>query len=306
MQTNQIHESINPRVSLDQWRTLQAVVDFGGYAQAADKLNRSQSSVSYAVKRLQVLLGIQLLRIDGRKAVLTDAGQVLLQRSRQLLSDASAIEQQANQLQQGWEAEIRLGVEAAYPTQFLMKALKSFEPLSKATRIRLQEVVLSGAEDLLTSGGADLVISPFAPKGFVGEELIHVEFLAVAHPEHPLHKLRHELTTNDLNRETHVVVSDSGSKGVDAGWLNESFRWMVASLESARKVISNGLGYGWLPETEIEHELNQGLLKALPLLEGRKRTAILYLIYADRERAGPATIQLAEILNRVSRNLQAE
>ena len=302
METNQI---TNPKVSLDQWRTLQAVIDYGGYAQAAAHLHRSQSSVSYAVKRLQDLLGIQLLHIEGRKAVLTDAGQVLLQRSRQLLSDASAIEQQARHLQQGWEAEIRLGVEAAYPTEYLMTALKEFEPLSKATRIRLQEVVLSGAEDLLTKGAADLVISPFVPKGFVGEELIQVEFLAVAHPDHSLHTLQRELTIHDLNRETHVVVSDSGSKGVDAGWINESFRWMVASLESARKVISNGLGYGWLPETEIQNELKQGLLKPLPLEEGRTRTGILYLIYADKEQAGPATKQLAEILNKISSNQRA-
>jgi len=301
METNQTHEMNTLRVSLDQWRTLQAVVDCGGYAQAAAQLHRSQSSVSYAVKRLQELLGIQLLRIDGRKAVLTDAGQVLLQRSRQLLSDANAIEQQARQLQQGWEPEIRLGVEAAYPAEYLMKALKKFEPLSKATRIRLQEVVLSGAEDLLSTGAADLVISPFVPKGLAGEELVQVEFIAVAHPYHPLHKLQRELTTHDLNRETHVVVSDSGSKGIDAGWINESFRWMVASLESARKVISNGLGYGWLPETEIQSELKQNLLKPLPLEEGRKRTSMLHLIYADREQAGPATKQLAEILKMVSR-----
>ena len=42
-----------PRVTLDQWRTLQAVVDHGGFAQAAEALHRSQSSVSYTVARMQ-------------------------------------------------------------------------------------------------------------------------------------------------------------------------------------------------------------------------------------------------------------
>ena len=290
-----------PKVSLDQWRTLQAVVDCDGYAQAAEHLHRSQSSVSYAVKRLQEQLGIQLMHIEGRKAVLSEAGKVLLQRSRQLLADASAIEQQAQHLQQGWEAEIRLGVEAAFPTHCLMQALKQFEPISKETRIRLQEVVLSGAEDLLLNGEADLVISPYVPKGFAGEELIQVHFVAVAHPQHPLHSLSRSITTSDLNRETHVVVSDSGTKGIDAGWLNESHRWAVASLESARKVISNGLGYGWLPEKEIESQIAQGELKPLPLTEGQKHTSILYLVFTNADEAGPATKQLAQILKQVSR-----
>lgn len=289
-----------PKVTLDQWRALQAVIDCGGFAPAAEHLHRSQSSVSYAVNRLQALLGLKLLHIEGRKAVLSEAGKVLLQRSRQLLADASAIEQQAHQLEQGWEAEIRFAVEASFPAQKLMDALKQFEPLGKDTRIRLQEVVLSGAEDMLLKGEADLVISPYVPQGFLGEELVKVDFVAVAHPDHILHKLDRDITMQDLNRETHVVVSDSGSKGIDSGWLNESRRWAVASLETSRKIISNGLGYGWLPEKDIEQQIKRNELKHLRLKEGLRYAGILYLVYADLEQVGPATRQLADILKRVS------
>jgi len=290
----------SPKVTLDQWRALQAVIDNGGFAQAALQLHRSQSSVSYAVNRLQEQLGLKLLHIEGRKAVLSEAGQALLQRSRQLLADASAIEQQAQHLQQGWEAEIRLATEAAYPTQKLMQALKQFDEHGCKTRIRLQEVVLSGAEDALLDGSADLVITPYVPQGFLGDELIQVNFVAVAHPQHPLHQLKRTLTNHDLNRETHVMVSDSGSKGIDAGWLSDAQRWAVNSLESARKIISSGLGFGWLPEIEIEQQLQNNELLALPLNEGAKHTALLYLVYADLNRVGPATKQLADILKQVS------
>ncbi len=290
----------SPKVSLDQWRSLQTVIDCGGFAQAAEQLHRSQSSVSYAVKRLQDLLGIKLLHIDGRKAVLTEAGEVLLQRSRQLLADASAIEQQALHLQQGWEAEVRLAVEAAYPTQQLTRALKQFEPMSRNTRIRLQEVVLSGAEELLLQGQADLVISPFVPRGFIGDELLRVEFIAVAAAEHPLQQLGRGLNLGDLNRETQVVVSDSGRRGIDSGWLNDASRWAVSSVDSAHKLIRSGLGYGWLPRAAIEAELSSRQLLPLPLNEGQTRSEMLYLIYADAEQAGPATRQLALILKQVS------
>ncbi len=289
-----------PKVSLDQWRALQAVVDHGGFAQAAEKLHRSQSSVSYAVNRLQELLGIKLLHIEGRKAVLSEAGKILLQRSRQLMADASSLEQQAKHLQQGWEAEIRLAVEAAYPTDLLMQALKLFEPLSKNTQIRLREVVLSGAEEILLEGEADLVICPYVPQGFLGEELIQVEFIAVAHPDHPLHHLGRELTTHDLNRETHVIVSDSGSKGIDSGWLSDTRRWAVNSPESAIKLICNGLGYGWLPRRAIEQQLANRQLKPLPLSQGQQRSEALYLVYADLNQVGPATQQLADILKQIS------
>lgn len=288
-----------PKVTLDQWRALQAVIDYGSYARAAEKLNRSQSSVSYAVNRLQQLIGTQLLHIEGRKAVLSDSGKILLQRSRQLLADAYSIEQQAHLLEQGWEPEIRLAVEAAFPTQLLMDALRQFKPQARDTRIRLQEVVLSGAEDILLTDGADLVISSYVPKGYLGDEIIRVNFIAVAHPEHPLHQLNRELNTDDLNRETHVVITDSGQKGIDSGWLSESRRWAVTSKESARKIICSGLGYGWLPEAEIEQHVIKNELKPLKLNHGLQHTGILYLVHANNQ-AGPAIRLLADILKQVS------
>ena len=41
-----------PHIALDQWRALIAVVDSGGYAQAAEALHKSQSSVTYAVQKI--------------------------------------------------------------------------------------------------------------------------------------------------------------------------------------------------------------------------------------------------------------
>ncbi len=287
-----------PKVTLDQWRALQAVVDYGGFAQAAEKLHRSQSSVSYSVNRLQELLGVKLLYMEGRKAVLSDAGKILLQRSRQLVTDASAIEQQAHYLQQGWEAEIRLGVEAAFPAGILMEALKQFELIGKDTRINLQEFVLSGAEDVLHNDQADLIISSYVPQGFLGEEILRVDFIAVAHPDHRLHQLGRILSIDDLNRETHVVVRDSGHKGIDSGWISDSKRWAVASLASSCKIISNGLGFGWLPEQEIKMLMDNGQLKPLPLKEGAINTGTLYLLFGN-DQVGPATRRLADILKRL-------
>ena len=67
-----------PKVTLDQWRVLQSIIDEAGFAQAAEALHRSQSSVSYAARRLQETLGVKLLEIQGRRALLTSAGQSLL------------------------------------------------------------------------------------------------------------------------------------------------------------------------------------------------------------------------------------
>ena len=87
-----------------------AVVDAGSYAKAAEVLHKSQSSLTYAVQKLESLLGVKAFVIQGRKSVLTPTGQLLYRRARALLNDASGLEQAARTLSAGWEAEIFLAV----------------------------------------------------------------------------------------------------------------------------------------------------------------------------------------------------
>ncbi len=56
------------RTTLDEWEILQTVVQLGGFAPAAKQLKRSQSTISYAIARLQNHLGIRLFEIKGRRA----------------------------------------------------------------------------------------------------------------------------------------------------------------------------------------------------------------------------------------------
>lgn len=286
-----------PRVTLDQWRTLQAVVDQGGFAQAAEVLHRSQSSVSYTVARMQEQLGVPLLRIEGRKAVLTEAGDVLLRRSRQLVKQASQLEDLAFNMDQGWEAEVRLVVDAAYPTERLIQALGAFIPQSRGCRVRLREEVLSGVEEVLLEGTADLAISSLSLVGYLGHELGEVEFVAVAHPDHSLHQLQRQLTFEDLQNQLQVVIRDSGrSKPRDVGWLGAEQRWTVSSLSTAAHFVSSGLGFAWLPRHLIGRELAEGSLLPLPLEQGGSNHP-RFLLYSHRDKSlGPASRILVELI----------
>lgn len=284
------------KTTLDQWRSLQAVIDHGGFAQASTHLHRSQSAVSYSVARLQEVLGVELLQIEGRKAQLTEAGSVLLRRSRQLTSEAAELEQLATNLASGWEAEIRLAVDEAYPIDRLMQVLKAFEPVSRGTRVLLKEVVLSGGVDALRQQQADLAITGVIPSSYLGDKLLEIEFIAVAHPDHPLHQLPRAITLNDLAKHLQVVTSDSGAANPqDIGWLDAEHRWSVTNMNTALMIITNGMGFGWLPEHQIRTSLEQGLLKPLPLREGQTYFAHMYLIYGNADQAGPATRQLAAL-----------
>src|SRR5204863_8103094 len=109
------------RITLDQWSALAAVVEAGSYAKAAEKLHKTQSSVTYAVQQVESQLGVKAFRINGRKAVLTPTGELLYRRARYLLDEAAALERSSKRISAGWEAEIRVAVETIFPTGVVLQ-----------------------------------------------------------------------------------------------------------------------------------------------------------------------------------------
>src|SRR5262249_55076698 len=200
---------MEPRVTLEQWQALVAVVDAGGYAQASEKLHKSQSSVTYAVQKLQSQLGVKAFEITGRKARLTPTGELLYRRARRLLGEAGGVEQAAKALSAGWEAEIRIAVEVLFPYWLLLKSFERFSAESPHTRIELFESVISGAEEALVSRSVDLAIAPSIPPGFEGEAILRTQMVRVAHPEHPLHALGRPVTQRDLRAHRNILVRES-------------------------------------------------------------------------------------------------
>jgi DNA-binding transcriptional LysR family regulator len=286
----------SPRISLDQWRALLAVVDEGGYAKAAQALHKSQSSVTYAVQQLESQLDVKAFKIEGRKARLTPTGELLYRRARYLIDEASRLEQAAKKLSAGWEAEIQLAVEAIFPTWLLLDCFDRLAAESPHTRIELIETVLGEKDDSLLQNQADLAIFGTIPQGFMGEPLMRVRFILAAHPDHPLHRLSRKLSTQDLRRYRQLVVRESSPRRSTPLRLEAAQRWTVSNMATSIEAARAGYGFAWLPEERIREELKAGSLKALPLRDGGERYVELYLIFADRDAAGPGALRLAEII----------
>ena len=105
------------------------------------------------------------------------------------------------------------------------------------------------------------------------------------------------LTPDDLRREIQVVIRDSGAYlKRDVGWLGSVQRWTVTSLDKAADALVGGLGFGWLPQHLVAEFIEEGILLPLPLREGQRRTANLYMVFGQPNQSGPATLKLAEIL----------
>jgi DNA-binding transcriptional LysR family regulator len=289
-------DSAAPRITLDQWRALAAVVEAGSYAKAAEALHRSQSTVTYAVQQLEAQLEVKAFQIEGRRAKLTPTGELLYRRARYLLEEAASLERAARRFSAGWEPQIRLAVEVIFPTWLLLACLDRFGKESPGTQIELTESVLGHRTDALSRGEVDLAVFNTVPPGFLGEALMRVRFVLAASPKHPLHKLGRKLTVRDFRPYRHLVLRETSPERAAEVSMRSTQRWTVGQLATSIDAASRGYGFAWLPEEKIRPELDAGTLKPLPLLAGTERFADLYLVFANREHAGPGTTRLAQII----------
>lgn len=292
-------------ITLDQWQTLITIVEQDSYANAAEYLNKSQSTLSYAIQKMESNLNIQIFKIEGRKAVLTSAGEVLYRRALHLISAAKALEDTAKELSNHWQANINLAVDTVFPDKILFSALQRFSEEHPLTRINLSKTVLSGSTEALIKREAQLSITGSLSPGFIAEPLLDVAFIPAAAPEHPLHHLDRVVTFADLQQHRQLVLRDSGSQNLNAGWLGAMQRWTFNDLASSITAAIKGFGFAWYAQNSIQAELDKGALKILPLAQGATRSASLYLIYADNELASLSCLQLGSYLLEEAKRYQS-
>jgi DNA-binding transcriptional LysR family regulator len=155
-----------PPFDFDLLRTFVAVIDNGGFTRAAERVGRTQSTVSLQIKKLEDSLGKRVFERDGRELLLTSEGEILLNYARQLLHLAD--EARSRLLEPDVEGTIRLGTPEDFATVYLPDVLAQFT--REHPRVAL-EVNCNFSFNLLegfSKGEYDLILVKREPQGPVG------------------------------------------------------------------------------------------------------------------------------------------
>ena len=258
------------RIPHESFEILDAIDRRGSFAKAAQELDKATSAISYGVTKLEEQLGITIFERQGRRSVLTPAGQLLLQEGRVILNATARLADRARELANGWEQGIRIAVEGTLNQQVLFGVLAEFQREHPDIELDVSETLLNGSWEALEAKRVDLLVGAVGPvpahKGFRAVSLGNTDLLPVISSDHP----RAEAITDSQDHSSvqHVVNHDTVTSDVartEGLALADRQTFYVQTMEQKALAIKAGLGVGHLPRDRIRDELARGELLPLPI-----------------------------------------
>ncbi|MDN3698020.1 LysR family transcriptional regulator [Vibrio cortegadensis] len=283
------------KTTLDQWLTLYEIDRAGSIQAAAAQLNKSHTTLIYALRKLEDQLGVSLVQIVGRKAVLTDSGKSLLRRAGSMLEQARELEEISTQLAQGIESEITIAIDHLCDRQWLYEPLSRYLEQNSSTSIQVVETSLSKTTEMVVTQQADIAIITLPITNYSSEAFGIATMLPVIEKHHPLAQ-KELLNLNDFTTTCQIVVRDLGEDTAqDVGWLKARQRITVDNFDHAWQAVQQGVGFCRLPEHVIKSK-NDDSVVILNVENAQRYQVPLHLTLPKGAKTGPAAQSLFKAL----------
>lgn len=288
-----------PWLNYHHLQYFRAIVQEGGVTRAAAKLNLSQSTLSAQLKQLEASLGEPLFERQGRRLVLTEAGQVAL-------DYAEAIFRKGDELR-AWFSE-------AHPSGLRSLRIGAISPLSKNLQFEmLRPLILAGEvhvqvvegemQDLverLKRHQIDLLLSNLPPAAADAEQT-HTHVLGempVYLVGRPPFKIPDQPFPKWLDGIPLILPSQRSAARVEfdailarAG-IRPKVQAEVDDMALLRLLATTGAGLALVPEIGVKFELEEKRLLRIEKIKGLKER--FYAITARKSRIHPEILDLIE------------
>jgi DNA-binding transcriptional LysR family regulator len=287
-------------LTLHQLVCFEAVVTEGSFQAAAEKLLRSQPTVSSSVKNLESQLRLSLLDRSGYRVALTEAGRSFYERTRVFLHETKRLREHAAQLAMGEESELRVVIGDVSPLPETLGLLRRFFDGCPGTKLHLHFEAISGPVERLLDGGADLILHHIdkADPRLEFVDLSVVKILPVVAPKFLRFPVSKSITPEQMRDYVQCVIRDTArhSQRRDYYLVEGARSWTVSDQLMKRELILQGMGWGHMPRYLIEQNLRDGRL--LPITGRHFRGGQVELVAARRRNTphGPIANRLWQFI----------
>lgn len=246
----------------DYLRAFIAVVEEGGFSNAAAKLNLSQSAISTQIAFLERRVGLKLFDRSKRPPRLTEAGQTVLDFGKQVVNKTSDLERYVQELSSGTSGEVKFGAISGITTHLLLPIIRDLLQNSPKLKISILTQSRSLLYEAVRQSAVDfaIVLSDRKPEN-LDVSVIRSERLCFCVSPRSSLSLKKAITIKDLKTASFVAGLDGREYTkmierllAEVG-LNDLYVAMrVSNWESIQEAARVGIGVAVLPLFAIDRD----------------------------------------------------
>jgi DNA-binding transcriptional LysR family regulator len=295
-------------VSLRQLRVFEAVAGNRSFSKAAESLHLTQPGVSMHIKELETHAGLPLFERIGRKLHVTEAGQELLARTREILRALKDAEDTLNGLRGLRRGRINLAV-VSTAKYFVPQLLARFGRDFPELEIRLTVNNRSSVIEQLVANDVDLAIMGRSPQSLdtVAEPFAQNPHVIIAAPDHPLAS-RRDIPVETVARENFIVREPgSGTRLAMHQYFDEfglacNVGMEMASNETIKQAVMAGMGISFISRHTLDLELQTHRLVVLDV-RGTPVIRLWHVAHLVKKRLSPTAVAFKEFVLTHGRDL---
>jgi DNA-binding transcriptional LysR family regulator len=288
-------------VSLRQLRVFEAAATSRSFSKAAEALHLTQPGVSMHIKELETNAGLPLFERIGRKLYVTEAGQELLARAREILRALKDAEDTLDGLKGLRRGRINLAVVSTakyFVPQLLARFGRDFPELEIRLAVNNRDSVI----EQLVANEVDLAIMGRSPQSLdtVAEPFAQNPHVIIAAPDHPLAGHRNVEVATASRANFIVREPGSGTRLAMQQFFGEfdltcNVGMEMASNETIKQAVMAGMGVSFISRHTIDLELQTGRLVVLDV----RGTPVLrhwHVAHLAKKRLSPTAVAFKEFV----------
>jgi DNA-binding transcriptional LysR family regulator len=249
-------------------RAFVEVVDRGGFSAAAAALHVTQPALSRRVGELESALGLRLFERTSRRVALTQVGEDLLARCRDLLAEGAAVRERARALAEGRAGILRIGCAPMIMESVVAPLIAQYRRKRPDVELQFRELGGARAQEAAVRGQLHAAVaSPMEPT-LQSKLLFPWRLLAVVREGHPVARGR-AVDIARLDRQPILTLpAGFGTRALfdaacESGGVRPEIRMEAAAAQTLVAAARSGYGIAIVPTVLI---MGRRGVRALPLL----------------------------------------
>lgn len=242
-------------MEIRQLRAFIAIVDLGTFTAGAQRVNVTQAAISMQIRQLENETGARLFVRAPRRVILTEAGEHLVLRARQILREHDAALDEIAELTGAERGRLRIGsASAMVTTEVLPGILQELRRIHSRAELNLVSGTSESLVEQILAGELDVafVSLPVEARGIQTERLSEDQLVAIASINHRLAK-QTTISPYTLAGERLILGERGGNtrRLIDQFFAEAGVTLTVAmelSRQAAiRRMVEEDMGVGIVP-----------------------------------------------------------